>query len=103
VRQLRLLGIPGDGMTDRLLEIAEREKKAHRMIQSLCTPRGFEGHRDWIMSIPARLDDDPDLVIAASLGDIPYLLSLVKAQQEKIAELQKEIYDLQIGAPNPLT
>lgn len=40
---------------------------AHRMVTALCQPRGSAGTREWVMSIPARPDYDPDLVIAAGL------------------------------------
>lgn len=55
--------------------------KAHReaaatMIGDLC-----QGRREWMMSIPARRDYDPDLVIAASLDDIPELLAEVERLQ----------------------
>lgn len=36
------------------------------------------GSRTWINSIPARLDHDPDLVLARSLGDIDDLIARVR-------------------------
>jgi hypothetical protein len=57
-------------MTDeRIAEIEARQKAAHRMIVCLCKPKYDRDHRDWLMSIPARPEDDPDLVFAASLRD----------------------------------
>lgn len=50
--------------------IRARQEKAHQMVVDLC-----QGRRDWMMSIPARRDYDPDLVIDASLQDVPALLS----------------------------
>jgi len=47
---------------------------AQDMISALCQPRGSQGHRDWIMSIPAQLDYDPDLVIGQALRDYGVLL-----------------------------
>jgi len=47
---------------------------AHDMICALCRPRGSQGHRDWIMSIPAQPDYDPDLVIGQALRDYGELL-----------------------------
>jgi hypothetical protein len=41
---------------------------AEAMIHSLCIPPGSPGHRDWVMSIPARPNYDPDLVIANALN-----------------------------------
>ena len=49
--------------------IVERHKKAMQMVSDLCNRR-----REWIMRIPAEPDYDPDLVIAASLADIPKLV-----------------------------
>jgi hypothetical protein len=40
---------------------------AMEMVSALCKPRHSEGAREWRMSIPARPDYDPDLVIAAGL------------------------------------
>lgn len=40
---------------------------AQAMIVALCKPRGSEGSREWVMSIPAREDRDPDLVIGNAL------------------------------------
>lgn len=42
-------------------------EKAQEMIAALCKPRGTVGAREWMMSIPARPDYDPDLVIADAL------------------------------------
>lgn len=60
----------------RLAEIRERYEKAYAMVNALC-----QREREWIMSIPARRDYDPDLVIAASLDDIRYLLDLIERQR----------------------
>src|SRR5690606_29799258 len=49
--------------------LRQRNEKAHEMVTALCKPRGTEGSREWIMSIPARPDDDPDLVIGQALND----------------------------------
>jgi hypothetical protein len=48
-------------------EVDEAVKAAWEMIRMLCSPRIVEGHRDWVMSIPARPDYDPDLVIGQAL------------------------------------
>ena len=58
-----------------LAEIEERHKRARQMVSDLC-----EGRREWIMRIPAEPDYDPDLVIAASLADIPKLIAALKAR-----------------------
>lgn len=46
-----------------------RCEAAMQMVSDLC-----QGRRNWTMSIPARPDYDPDLVISAALADIPKLL-----------------------------
>lgn len=55
--------------------VEEREELAHKMINDLCRRKNDPQSRDWIMSIPAREDYDPDLIIGASLRDIPALLT----------------------------
>lgn len=52
-----------------LEEIEARREAAHQMVSDLCHRK-----REWIMSIPARRDYDPDLIIAASLDDIPKMI-----------------------------
>src|SRR5690606_13159918 len=54
--------------------LRQRNEKAHEMVTALCKPRGTEGSREWIMSIPARPDDDPDLVIGQALNDAKRLI-----------------------------
>ena len=54
----------------KLNEIRERLNKANEMISALCIPKNSKGTREWIMSIPAKPDYDPDLVISASLRDV---------------------------------
>ena len=45
----------------------EAIEKALVMVHALCQPKGSREHRDWIMSIPARPNHDPDLVISKAL------------------------------------
>lgn len=40
---------------------------ADEMVRALCKVRGESGAREWVMSIPARPDYDPDLVIGDAL------------------------------------
>ena len=54
---------------------------AHRMVSALCQPRGSAGTREWIMSIPARPDYDPDLVISAGL----------RAAEAEVKRLRKQV------------
>src|SRR5690606_5584763 len=73
---------------ERLAEIRERRDRAFDMISALCRPKGSPGSREWIMSIPARPDHDPDLVIGAALKDIDALLAHIDAQAEEIERLR---------------
>lgn len=69
--------------TDKAREIACRIDKALNMVNSLCKPKGAEGSREWIMSIPAKPDSDPDLVIAEGL----------QAGKEALAHREQELAD----------
>ena len=58
------------------------------MVHALCQPKNSQRARDWVMSVPARPDYDPDLVIAAGLnaGDrvrrmLPAIADLVEAAE----------------------
>lgn len=59
--------------SEELDAIEARRQIAHEMINALCNRR-----REWIMSIPARPDHDPDLVIGASLRDNIRLIADVR-------------------------
>jgi hypothetical protein len=48
-------------------DLMKRIDRAMNMVGDLCKPKGSEGSRNWTMSIPARPDYDPDLVIADGL------------------------------------
>lgn len=50
-----------------MIDWREKVKAAHVMVSALCKPRGSHGSREWIMSIPARPEHDPDLVITFGL------------------------------------
>lgn len=68
-----VIAFPADSQRYRVVDVETREEalaaieKAFDMVGALCKPRGTEGARDWIMSIPARPDHDPDIVIADAL------------------------------------
>ena len=68
---------------EELAAIEQRYEAASKMVSALCKPRGSEGSREWIMTIPARPDHDPDIVIGSSLGDIPKLLALLSDPELK--------------------
>lgn len=66
-------------MTDAdLAAIEARADAAYKMVVALCQPRGNPGSREWMMSIPAQPGNDPDIVIAVSISDIPALLAEVR-------------------------
>jgi hypothetical protein len=61
-------------MTDEeLAAIEARNTAAQNMVSDLC-----QGRRDWMMSIPARPDHDPDLVIGISQRDVPALIAEIR-------------------------
>ena len=59
--------------------IAEAIARARQMITALCKPRGSEGAREWVMSIPANRERDPDLVISDA----------IRALEAALAEAQR--------------
>ena len=71
---------------EKLSEIEARKTAAFDMVISLCKNRDEYGRRDWIMSIPARPDYDPDLVIGSSLHDIPDLIAALREERERSAK-----------------
>ena len=50
-----------------LSAILSRMHAALDMVHNLCRKRNDPKHREWLMSIPARPDHDPDLIIHDSL------------------------------------
>jgi hypothetical protein len=77
---------------DMVAQIAARNEAAHAELVALC-----EGKR-WTMQVPARETLDSDLIIGASLADVPYLLSeLAAAHRERddraevIAAMDREL------------
>jgi hypothetical protein len=101
---------PGRIDPQRLAEIRERCEAADLMVSKLCMPRGTEGSRSWVMSIPAQPNYDPDIVIADSLKDVPDLLAEVEALTERtrlydqamqrLADYSKEINRLNTTIAN---
>lgn len=71
---------------EQLQEIEARKEAANRMVSALC-----QREREWILSVPARPDYDPDIVISSSLCDIPALLDHIREQETQIAELREAI------------
>ena len=73
-------------------EFGERLDAAREMISNLCKPRGTEGAREWIMSIPADRARDPDLVISDALNCAEDLVKQQAADIEKLdAAIRKAI------------
>lgn len=69
----------------RVSEIRARLAAAEQVISDLNHCK-----RQWLMSIPARPDYDPDLVITASLRDVDALLDRVASLTEQVEELKGE-------------
>ena len=65
-----------------LSSIAERAGKARKMVSDLCNQR-----EKWLMSIPARPDHDPDLIIASALDGIDELISIVSSKDKALAAM----------------
>ena len=65
--------------------VKARKKFASLMVSALCSKE-----RDWIMSIPARPEYDPDLVISNSLKDIPELIQEIERLQGEVERAQGE-------------
>lgn len=63
-----------------LMEAREKIAKALAMVAALCKDRRETGARAWVMSIPARPDYDPDIVIADALYAAEKLLAATPAQ-----------------------
>lgn len=75
---------------DKVIEEADASiEEAHKMVSDLC-----KGDRKWLMSIPARPDYDPDLVITKGLRAGDNLLTIAKQLREENLELKHKIENL---------
>lgn len=74
-------------------EKMERIKRAWDMVLALCKPRGSDGSREWMMSIPARRDYDPDLVIGDGLEAGEEALTIIAELQADVERLRKSLKD----------
>lgn len=72
----------------------EKVDAAYDMVHALCQPRGGEGSRQWIMSIPARPDYDPDLVITSGLRAASNEIRTLAAE---VDELRGKLDDVRMG------
>jgi len=69
--------------------VFEKIETAQKMIGDLC-----HGGRKWTMSIPARPDYDPDLVISAALAAANAELARLREENVRLrGELQKRMDD----------
>ena len=103
-RRLEAIGyIPGEcnpiaWMLDRLERAAKVKpddaatliRRAHDMVRDLCKRRDEPGAREWQMSIPARPDHDPDIVIGAALDAADDLASEVGRLRGALATVTRE-------------
>ena len=72
-----------------MIDELKRYEAARQMVRDLCNRR-----RDWMMSIPARPDYDPDLVIDASLNDVPKLVAeRAKLRGKMAGDSAQSVYD----------
>lgn len=67
----------------------KRYEAARRMVDDLCM-----GSRRWIMRVPVP-DNDPDLVISASLEDVPKLVAELEALKAKLAAARARIDEVE--------
>jgi hypothetical protein len=69
--------------------LEHKVQAAREMIHNLCSPRFAAEHREWEMSIPARPDYDPDLVIADAIRVLEAQLIATRAELRK-CEMEKK-------------
>jgi len=82
----------------------ERVKAAHEMVSALCSHPDSKESRKWIMSIPARPDYDPDLVITSGLMAAEKQIDAITAERDEWKRrLDAVVKDLEPkqGPPNP--
>jgi hypothetical protein len=60
--------------------IEARVSAANEIVRRLCLRRDDPESQEWIMHIPAEPKRDPDLVISASLHDVPTLIAALRAK-----------------------
>jgi hypothetical protein len=78
---------------EQLADMVGRAERAGGIINAL-------NHREihWRMSVPARPDSDPDIVISKSLADIPYLAAEVDNLQYKCEKLLQALRRINVEA-----
>lgn len=69
-------------MTD-AKDVNDNIRRAMDLVSALC-----DGSREWIMSIPARVDHDPDIVISEALREArDHIDTLTRERDEALAML----------------
>lgn len=74
-----------------LAEIRERKENALDIVYRLSKARGSAGSIEWVMSIPAQPDRDPDIVIARSLRDIDDMSDTIDALTSTLAVTRRAL------------
>lgn len=89
-----------DAVRQMIAETRKRTEAAQKLIVALCKPDGAEGARRWIMSIPARVDYDPDLVIGDALrgsNELARVLEILLADLEQARSDACKVMDWAYG------
>lgn len=66
--------------------VLARNERASDTVNALCN-----GTERWVMRVPAQPDRDPDLVISASLSDVPALVTELTQARDEAAELRAAV------------
>lgn len=75
---------------EELTSIQQRATGAADEVSRMCTAEGGPG-ASWRWSIPANPERDSDLILTASIADVPVLLAEVKHLTERITDLHLDI------------
>lgn len=78
----------------------EKVKAAHEMVSALCSHPDSNESRKWIMSIPARPDYDPDLVITSGLMAAEKQIAAVTAERDELKRRLDAVVEMLQPAPD---
>jgi len=67
-----------------VIEIENRYRKARSMVARLC-----DGSAEWRMRVPVDRENDTDMVLTASLDDIPKLISMLHEERRRRAMAER--------------
>ena len=81
---------PDSDVAGLIAEARSRLEAAHKMVSDLCHRR-----REWVMSIPARPDYDPDLVIGLALRKGDRLADALEAAHRRAVEAEAHAKNLE--------